>query len=334
MTLEAKWRELEKAAPTGAGHLRIKLDSQAPVALYLAVAEPSGCRLLAMDFPQDVDAAPLRELRLRGVEVSKSPFPLSVSGSTVSLAASSAEYNDIFAALAEDVLLAAEAAALGSVVEAVAARLAHWQRFLEKTAPEGLSPDEQAGLFGELWFLTGHLVPTAGRLAAVGTWRGPLGGLQDFQTGAWAVEVKTTRQAAPAAVRIASERQLQSDGLEFLGLVIVALEPRTGGTPTLVDAVVEARASVQSEPAALDLLQDRLLSAGWADPQASRYRHTSYNVRWALACEVGTDFPRLTEHDLPMGVGEVSYGVAVDSCKQHEIGFPALLARIGRGAAA
>ena len=77
-----------------------------------------------------------------------------------------------------------------------------------------------------------------------------------------------------------------------------------------------------------------MLSAGWADPHAPRYRHTSYKVRWALACEVGRDFPRLTEHDLPAGVGEVSYGVAVDSCKQHEIGFPALLARIGRGAAA
>lgn len=333
MTLEAKWRELEKAAPSGAGHLRIKLDSPAPVDLYLAVAEPSGCRLLAMDFPEDVDAAPLRDLRLRGVEVSKSPFPLSGSGSTVSLAARSPEFNDIFAALADDVVRAAEPADPDNVVERVAARLAHWQRFLEKTAPEGLSPDEQAGLFGELWFLTGHLVPTAGRLAAVEAWHGPLGGLQDFQARGWAVEVKTTRQAAPAAVRIASERQLQSDGLGFLGLVIVALEPRSGGSPTLVDAVAQARASVEADPAALEVLQNLLLSAGWADPLAPRYRLTSYNVRWALACEVGADFPRLTEHDLPPGIGDVTYGVAVDSCREHQVGFPAMMARLGGEAA-
>lgn len=331
MTLATKWGELDKAAPSGSGHLRIKLDSKAPVALYLAVEEPSGCRLLAMDFPHDVDAAPLRELRLRGVEITKSPFPLSGSGSTVSIAARSADYNDIFAGLAEDVVTAAEAATEGEVVEVIAGRLAHWQRFLEKTAPDGLTPDEQAGLFGELWFLTGHLLPAAGRLAAVQGWLGPLGAIQDFQTGSWAVEIKTTRQAAPAAVRIANERQLQSDGLDFLGLVIVALEPRVGGTPTLLDAVAQARASVQPDPAALSTLQGLLLSAGFADSHAPRYLHTSYNVRWSLACEVSADFPRITEHDLPAGVGDVAYGVAVDSCRQHEIGFPALMARVAGG---
>jgi hypothetical protein len=330
--LDAKWLDLEKAAPSGAGHLRIKLDSPAPVDLYLAVAEPAGCRLLAMDFPEDVDVAPLRDLRLRGVEISKSPFHLSGAGSTVSLAARSPEFNDIFAALADDVVRAAEAAAPENVVQRVAGRLANWQRFLEKTAPEGLSPEEQAGLFGELWFLTGQLVPIAGRLGAVAAWRGPLGGVQDFQSGRWAVEVKTTRQAAPAAIRIASERQLQSDGLDYLGLVIVALEPRSGGTPTLADAVGRARDSVQADPAALGALQDLLLSAGWADQHAPRYQHTSYIVRWTMACEVGTDFPRLTEHDLPLGVGDVTYGVAVDSCRQHEVGFPAAMARLGGGA--
>jgi hypothetical protein len=197
-----------------------------------------------------------------------------------------------------------------------------------------LTPDEQAGLFGELWFLTGHLVPAAGRLAAVQAWLGPFGALQDFQTGAWAVEIKTTRQAAPAAVRIANERQLQSDGLDFFGLVIVALEPRLGGRPTLLDAVAQARESVQPDPAALAALQGLLLSAGFADSHAPRYMHISYNVRWSLACEVSADFPRITEHDLPAGVGEVSYGVAVDACRQHEIGFPSLMARIAGGPAA
>ena len=40
------------------------------------------------------------------------------------------------------------------------------------------------------------------------------------------IEVKTTRQAAPAMIRIANERQLQDDGLDTLGLFLVALEQR------------------------------------------------------------------------------------------------------------
>ena len=182
-----------------------------------------------MDFPTDVDASPLRELRLRGVEVSKSPFPLSGSGSTVSLAARSLNSTTSSPRSRTTWCAPAEAAVPDNVVEGVAARNGALAAVPREDRPEGLSPEERAGgLFGELWFLTGQLIPAVGMLAAVEARRGPLGGVQDFQAGEWAVEVKTTRQAAPAAIRIASERQLQSDGLEFLGLVIVALKPPGG----------------------------------------------------------------------------------------------------------
>ncbi len=325
MRLDNHWRDLEHSAPGGVGHLRKKLDIGGAVDVYLALAEPSGCRVLALAFPKDVDIAPLREVQLRGLEISKAPFPLVGDTTTISIAARSTEYNDIFAGLAEDVVGAVEAAGPNGVVEATAGRLTHWQRFLERTTPDGLSPEAQAGLFGELWFLVEHLRPAIGELPSVQAWQGPLGGLQDFQTGTWAVEVKTTRQATPASVRIANERQLQSDGLGFLGLVILALEQRPGGHPTLVDAVTSVRDAMRPSPAALALLEDLLLSSGWTDEHAPRYAGSSYSVRWWLACDVGPEFPRLTEHDLAVGVGDVSYAVAVDACRRHDIGLESLL---------
>ena len=183
VSLDNRWRDLENSAPGGAGHLRMKLEVTGPVDVYLALAEPSGCRVVALAFPKDVDIAPLRDVRLRGLEISKAPFPIVGDTTTISIATRSTEYNDIFAALAEDVVGAVEAAAPDGVVEATASRLTHWQRFLERTTPDGLSPEAQVGLFGELWFLVEHLRPAVGELPSAEAWQGPLGGLTGFPDG-------------------------------------------------------------------------------------------------------------------------------------------------------
>jgi hypothetical protein len=250
-------------------------------------------------------------------------------GPTVSIAARSPDYNEVFAWLADDIVGSlAGRKDPDVVIDTAAARLAHWQRFLERSSPEGLSPELQAGLFGELWFLREHVVASVGTLQAVEAWRGPLRNVQDFQQGAWAVEVKTTRQAAPASVRISGERQLQSTGLDLLGLVVIALEPRSGGEPTLVNAIADVRALLGLETAARRLFDDLLISAGYVDDQAHLYGNVSYAIRWASAAVVADGFPRLTEDDLPAGIGDVFYGISIDALKPFRVEFGELMSRI------
>lgn len=305
----------------------------APAHVYLAIAEPSGCRVLVLAFADAIDVSAIRTIRLRGLDVSVSPFPIDDLQSSVSLATRSTVYNGLFARLVEDLLGAIEGAASQTgVLEAAATRLGNWQRFLENVDPDGLSVEAQAGLFGELWFLTEHLIPLLGP-SAVTAWQGPLRAIQDFQARDWAIEIKTTRQAAPAAVRIANERQLQGDGLTTLALVLVALEQRSDGSPTLVDMVANARAGLVPGTAVSAEFEDRLLSAGYQDEQADLYVGNAFALRWVLCSLVSEDFPRITEHDLPPGVGDVSYSVAVDACREREIGFPELWKRIVAGAA-
>lgn len=279
-------------------------------------------------FDDDVDVSSIRTTRLRGLDVTTSPFALEGLRSSVSLATRSTAYNGLFARLVEDLVGAIDGAdSKSAVVDTLGVRLRTWQRFLEQVDPDGLSLEAQAGLFGELWFLRDHLLGVLGP-SAVTAWQGPLRAIQDFQAIDWAIEVKTTRQAAPAAVRIANERQLQGDGLATLALVLIALEQRVDGSPTLVDMVASVRMAVVPGSAVSAELEDRLLSAGYHDDQAQLYRGNAFALRWVLCSLVTEGFPRITEHDLPSGVGDVSYSVAVDACREHEISFPLLWQRI------
>jgi Putative PD-(D/E)XK family member, (DUF4420) len=331
LNLDAQWADLERPARADAGHLRSRLPIDAPVHVYIAVVEPSGCRVLVMAFDDDMDVGALRAIRLRGLEVTASPFDLEGLRSSVALATRSPAYNDIFARLTEDLISSmAGAQSSGGLVDAVHARLRHWQRFLEEADPSGLSVEAQAGLFGELWFLRDRLLPMLGP-SAVTAWQGPLRAIQDFQARDWAIEVKTTRQAAPAGVRIANERQLQADGLATLALALVALEQRVDGSPTLVDIVASVRGRLKPGTIVAAELEDRLLSAGYHDEQAELYVGNGFALRWDLCSLVTDDFPKITEHDLPHGIGDVSYSVSLDACREHEIDFPHLSQLITQG---
>ena len=330
MRFAAQWADLERVAPRLPGHLRRRIPIRGPVDVYLALEEPTGCRMMVLAFEDPVDISPLHELNPKGLDVGDAPFPLQDAGPSVSISARSVDFNEIFALLADDVISAADGLETAQeVVDAVALRLGMWQRFLQRATPDGLSAEEQAGLFGELWFLLEKLAPRLGAEAALGAWRGPLGGIQDFQAGSWAVEVKTSRQLAPASVRIANERQLQSDGLDLLALLIVALEQRSGGSSTLNEAVAGARTLVAGTPEVARVLEDMLLSAGYVDEHARRYQGTSYTVRWTLCALVQTGFPRLTEADLPPGVGDVSYSLSLDACKAFGLDLDELIERLG-----
>jgi hypothetical protein len=64
--------------------------------------------------------------------------------------------------------------------------------------------------------------------------------------------------------------------------------------------------------------RDALRLAGYLDVQASMYA-TGYAVRALQLFRVGPGFPRLLERDLPPGVGDVRYTVALAACQEFEV---------------
>jgi hypothetical protein len=232
---------------------------------------------------------------------------------------------DIFVALASDI---AEAAAAKpdevSAVAALVSRLARWQRFLEESGPEGLAPEQQRGLYAELWLLGRHLLDAVGLGPAVHAWAGPTHASHDFQLGACAIEVKGTAAKQHQVLRIVSERQLDDTGVDALFLFHLSLDARLGTGETLPAIVGDLRKALGTTPAA-QTFEDRLLDAGYLDIHERLYENPGYTIRESNFFEVTERFPRITERDLRPGVGDVRYSVAVAECKHFTVALDEVL---------
>lgn len=205
--------------------------------------------------------------------------------------------------------LTADGALLTQVIE-------RWRRFWT-VAPDGLTPDERLGLFGELWLLT-QWIPTL-TTNAISSWRGPLKGRHDFVSATVSCEVKTNgTSTGPLTHRITSLSQLDEPGegeLYLLSLRMVADPLGPYSLDDLIDTVRKA-ARILGD-AAVDDLDDRLGAAGWTPADRGRYDER-IRVGTQQLFHVEGDFPRLVAgtfpDGLPDGVDDVTYTLDTNAC--------------------
>ena len=228
--------------------------------------------------------------------------------------------SEVFSALAEDI--ASRIADTQTAPEAAGVllgRLRKWQKFLS-VGSLTLGPQAVKALYGELTAMRDLLIPSLGVSEGVKAWVGPQRASQDFQMPRAAIEVKTTASKGPQIVRISSERQLDSVGIQRLFLYVLSLDERvtTGTGPavgqTLPEVIESIRQSARDNALAAEQLEDRLLEAGYRAADTEYYQSQRFAVRDEYVFEVTEDFPRIVESDLPEGVGEVTYGVSLSAC--------------------
>jgi hypothetical protein len=303
------WGELETSRAT-AGVVRRRIHADAACDLYLGIRRPDGERLVMLGLPDPVP--PLRDLPTgRGATLRRTVLT-DTGQSVIELALTLDSYSDLFDQLVVDVAGAAAAAPTES--EAVArfvSRLARWQAFL-RSPREGLDAEQRRGLYGELLVLSEVLLPVVGRSAALRAWTGPEGADQDFNFRSRALEVKTTAGRQHQRLGISSERQLDSSHLESLFLAHLSLEERDGVGRTLPELVGQVRQQIADDAELRQLFDDKLAAAGYFDGHADHYG-IGHSERDRHYFRVEEGCPRIVEHDLVLGVGEVRYSIAVAS---------------------
>jgi len=314
MTIPEIYQELVDA-PAVSGGMERRAAPACPLDLFLLADKPSNRLGFRVGFASNLlsDAAPLPQFR--GLELSRARAASKV---VLTLRPTVDAYKDVFVVLVEDIV----AQASGQTSEPVAAaalldRLGRWQTFLQNLRPDGLSPEEQRGLYGELWFLRHRLLPHIPADDAVHAWTGTARTVKDFQFPGGAVEMKTASASTDPHLSINGARQLDDQGLNALFLAYLALEPVQGSGETLAAMVSEVRALVQGSLTAAQRLEDKLRVAGYLDIHASRYEQPGYLQREALVFHVAEGFPRLTERDLPAGVGDLHYKISVAECRHY-----------------
>jgi hypothetical protein len=317
MSLEEIWHQVEDEAQVSGRHgiLRRRIHPAAGCDLFVGIERPSGRRVLLIQV-NDSPAIGLDSIpRMRGCETKFARLPED-QADKVSLCVflNESRFTDVFTSLSEDLATHLESLEGDAViVAALIGRLQRWQKFLQRN-PEGLGEDAQRGLFGELWFLGHYLIGAVGALEAVRSWRGPERGIHDFQLRSLSIEVKTTIAKQHTKLLVSSERQLDSSNVPRLILFHVAIEAARMGPVTLPSLVRTVREEISRVSEARDLFEDLLLDAGYVDNHGSLYVNTSYHTRAVHSFDVRDGFPRLTEHALPPGVGDLSYSVVISSC--------------------
>lgn len=223
------------------------------------------------------------------------------------------EHRDIFLLVCEDLVAALEGIkdAAQRVIR-IEASLMRWKKFFERSGAEGLPTGTQQGLFAELMWLKHILEAGIDAFRAVSAWKGCERAYHDYDFNGHVVEVKSTKTKEPRSVVISNERQLDDRGLSSLYLYTLSINQADGGGITLPEQVEYLRNLLGKEAIALSEFRGKLISAGYLDRDAWRYKH-HYIVMAEDLFKVIDGFPRIIK--IPAGVGDIRYRVLLSSCE-------------------
>jgi hypothetical protein len=227
---------------------------------------------------------------------------------------------EIFAVLSADLVNAVSSeTTLDKALRCCIARLAMWQGLFERLPAEGLSEERQRGLLGELMILESMLLPNLDALAAIEAWAGPDAKHQDYIVAGLAIEVKTSLAKRHARIMITNEKQLDERPHEHLVLAYLQLDESITKGVSLPMVVERVRKLIAAHTAAAAAFDDRLLLGGYLDVHVPLYQRSRWRVADPKFFRVTGTFPRLTEANLPPGIGDIQYSIMADSLGSYEI---------------
>jgi hypothetical protein len=299
-TIEELWHSLR----VGPNAVHRRVDATHPLELYAEFEPPERFGLVLFQKGQPPEPRTLRSLQIdRGVRADGLWWlRLSVEGNAL---------QPVFAGLCRDVIsftrTNVDEHAAASVI---LSRVDRWRKLLEGEL-RGMPIPELRGLIGELVILEADVLPLYSEADAVTAWTGPLGTAQDFRLpSGQRIETKAVRGDSTSC-QIHGLDQLDA-GPDPLVLAVVRLD-ETGadadGAITATSLIIALRNRLANDPAALNEFDSRLAAAGWHEHPD----HDNFVVR-VIAIEhfpVADTFPRLVRADVPHGVLDAVYEIAL-----------------------
>jgi hypothetical protein len=236
---------------------------------------------------------------------------------------------ELFGRMATDVvsaLAASDSVSQAHQLQMFLGRIRAWQHFMSKDSG-ALGPEAELGLSGELHCLDMLLASGLDSHAAVEGWRGPLDGLQDFELGTGAIEVKSTLSHDGFPATIMSLEQLDDAVRQPLFLFACRFALSAEGD-TLSERIGSLRETLVSDPAALALFESALLHAGFVDAHVEHYTRRLL-VSQVRCMKVDEGFPRLVSANVPDAVRNVRYEINCDAIGATDTPMQKVLEMIG-----
>ena len=306
------WDALRTESFEQPGTYTRRLHAASSASIFAAIERPSGLPKFIVDF--DVPFTKQASIELRGVSLSIDE--LENKTTRICLALNQQSYTELFSILVNDCLeKVLKSVSQTEAFDKFLLRIAHWQKFLQVAGSDGLTPQQQQGLFGELLVMKSLMIRDPKARESLDSWKGWDAENQDFFRRGHAIEVKTTSTNDSSVIRISNERQLDDSNLESLVLCHFSLDVRIGsGTslPILIDEIYSLL-----DPELQPQFDEQLMQVGYRTEQRRHYT-AGYFERSRTYYRVTGDFPRLTPNNLPPEVSRVQYNINLLSCAQYK----------------
>lgn len=313
--IESIWTELENDRSFSHGLLLRRYSGSIIPDVYIALKSPEQFRCIAASINDSItinlaSLSNLKDICVELIQDDKRP-----GCNILLLKLISNQHRDIFSILCEDLMTSISSVNNETqLVQELLNRFEKWKSLFDRAATQGLSAEEQRGLFGEVYFLRKFLTNNNSFLEVVNSWVGPEKQIRDFQSGSWSLEVKTTHGNNHQKILVSSERQLDTSNITNLFLNHISLDSRQMSGETLNQIIESVLILLEHDFTTLTRFKNKLLSAGYFDQQKYYYEHTGYFIRQDVTFLVEQNFPRIEEVDIRDGVGDVKYSIIVSHC--------------------
>lgn len=320
-SLEAVWDELETRMSNPKAGAQIMICPELLYRVYAGVIGIPSKRYLVIEIPEsqkkefDSFSVP------KGISLSIVDPIIKHSGFVACLLeATSADQNDVFTIVAEDILNELNKKDVDKFVVALKQRIEKWKDFFKNPERKQLSEEVVIGLIGELSLIEDLLEQSLS--CATELWNGPLKAAQDFQGDTIAFEVKTSCSSQVKTVKISSEIQLDDSGRSHFLLVVNRLERDDAFGRSLPEYVSSIYEKLPAQKKRLFLAKLKCLGY---DHETSEIYTQAYSLKERFVYTVAEGFPRILSSDLKSGVTNVNYRVRLSECEDYLTDFDQLI---------
>lgn len=318
MKINQIWEELSNDTSFKKGLLLRRYSGSVLPDVFVALQQPEKLLCIASSISENIEVNISHFDNLQEIQIELSPDSNQKGKNMLLFKLINNQHKDIFSVLCEDLITSITSETdEKKLVRTLLNRFEKWKSLFTKFTLEGLSPEEQRGLFGELYFLRKFLQNNNYQVV-LNTWIGTAGEVRDFQMNNWALEVKTTHGNNHQKVQISSERQLDITYLDKLFLYHISLEKVQESGETLNQIISSINKILESDSIALNRFKFKLYEAGYFDHHFSLYEPIGYFIRQDSFYLVENDFPRIQENEIRNGVGDVKYSIIISQCENYK----------------
>lgn len=316
--IEKIWSELENDKSFSHGLLIRRYSGDILPDIFVAIKSPEGFRCIATSLSNTKNLNLSLFSNLRDISVEIIPDELNPERNYLIFTLLNAEFRDIFSVLCEDLIVSvAPLQSEERILKELINRFQKWKSLFEKVSSHGLTPEEQRGLFGELFLLKKLLLSFDQTSMVLSSWVGVEKQIRDFQYNNWGIEVKTTHGNNHQKIHISNERQLDTSNLKYLFLFHLSMESHLNSGETLNSMVDSIRFLLEDDFVSLNKFNNKLFEAGYFENHRDKYSDTGYFIRNETFYKVGRNFPRIEENDLRNGVGDVNYSIIISQFSEY-----------------